>query len=177
MWINHKDWYSNKEYKKAQDSWVWHYRNKLDKESLWGSPHVRFVKVSEYYREGRMCGRLQLMDFKQFERKLTKNSYNFYCDRKWVKYHTRNDGHKFQQRGYLKKTLTEHEQAKHEWREFKQLRKDKAKAYPYWRARKSSSVDPAWSALRAHVRDKIRKGDYEIDVDYKFDFSDPWDWR
>jgi alpha-galactosidase/6-phospho-beta-glucosidase family protein len=182
MWEN-PEWITAKQYKPIQEFWVRHYQDELDKQSFWGSQHVRFVKIQEHYHQGRLMGRLHLMDFKQFNLRMTKNDYNFYYRKHWSRDRLRNhyiynrNGKKNPRDYSEKKVLSEKEIAKREWREFKQVRKDNAKAYPYWRARKSSCVRPAIKACRRYVRQKLSKGDYDIDVDYKFSFSDPWDWR
>jgi hypothetical protein len=126
MWINHKDYVSRKEYSKAQFTWVCHYQAKLDKDSSsWSSLHVREVKIGDFYREGRMYGALNLMDYKQFKLRLTKNRYNFYYTRHYDKDRLRNhykynrNGKKHPRDYSEKKVLSEKEQAKREWREFK----------------------------------------------------------
>ncbi|MDD3412387.1 MAG: hypothetical protein PHY47_00130 [Lachnospiraceae bacterium] len=187
MW-NNPDYISEKEYKeRIQPEWIQHCRNKLDNHPWWCTPgqHIRNVKIEGLYHEGRLAGYLELMDYAQFEKLLSKNKYNFYYSKHWARdrlrnhyKYNRNNGKHFQRPNYKgKKEVTEHEEAKHEWREFKQVRRDKAKAYPYWCARKSSRVKPAIKAHRRYVKQKLAKGDYDIEVDYKFSFSDPWDWR
>ena len=171
MWINHKDWYSDKEYKKAQDSWVRHYKNQLEKLRPWDYSEWRRRPVAEqivfkYYREGRMYGRLQLMDFKQFAIRITESGY-YYRSKRWKRDFTR-DHYKYNRNGKRnpknyseKKVLSEKEIAKREWREFKQVRKDKSKTYP-GRQPKPFCKRLRNRSYRNYVRNEMRKGRYEF---------------
>jgi hypothetical protein len=183
MWEN-PEYISDKEYKaRVQPKWIQYCRNKLDNNPWWCNPgpHVRRVKIEELYQQGRLSGYLELMDFKQFEKKMTKNCYNWYSDRDWKKNYTRrhykynrNNGEHFQQNGTEKKVLSEHEQAKREWREFKKVRKDKAKAY--WQlGRKSYWTRMGRKCERRFVRQQLQKGNYDFPMDDRA-FVNPWDW-
>lgn len=134
MWINHKDWCSNKEYKIAQDSWVKHYKSRLEKlrpwdYSEWQRRPVAEQVIFEYYREGRIYRRLDLMDFNQFMVRVTASPYH-YESKKWKRDEIRNhykynhNGKKNPKDYSKKKVLTELEQAKREWRKFKKDSRD-----------------------------------------------------
>lgn len=181
MWINHKDWYSSKEYKVAQDSWVRHYREKLRNSGTWWSPHTKFVKAQEYYRDGRIYGRLNLMDFQQFNKRMTDPyDYYYYGSKNWKRDRIR-DHYKYNRNGKKnpkdyseKKVLTETEQAKREWREFKKVRKDKSKTYP------GKEPMPFCKRLRnrryrSYIRNEIRKDRYEF-TQTPESLMDIWYW-
>lgn len=122
MWINTDDYCSDKQYKKIQETWVRHYQSELDKRSYYESSHVRFVRIQDLYRDGRMRKRLELMDFKQFQKRLTKNEYNYYYYKRWnhnrlrdhIKYNVHGPKHPVDYSE--KKVLSEEQIAKREWR-------------------------------------------------------------
>ena len=131
MWNNTKDYCSDKQYKKIQDSWVLNYQKELNFDYYWGPYTVRKVKeneVQKYYWEGRLLKRLELMDYQQFKRRVSESGY-FYGSKKWKRERIRNH-YKYNRNGKRnptnyseKKVLSEKEQAKRQWRKFKKDRR------------------------------------------------------
>lgn len=169
MWEN-PEYISEEEYRnRIQPKWIHFCRKKLDNFSWWNTPgpHVRFVKIQEYYREGRMNGYLHLMDFKQFQKKMTQNRYGWYSDYDWKKNFTRNhykynrnNGKKFQKAFHKKKELSEHEIAKREWRKFKKDRRSQ-KFHKNYRGVKQQFKHDCARFHRNFEKQCIQREDYD----------------
>lgn len=182
MWENTEDYISTKEYKRIQGSWIRHYKEKLKSKSWWShSTSTKNRLIEEYYREGRMLGRLHLMDFKQFKEIMNQGEYYYYYGTKnWKRdrirdhyKYNKNNGKKFQKANFKKKApISEHEQAKREWREFKQVRKDKGKTYYFSKWRQAYKLE-AENSHRTWQRDKLKKGHEEF-IYNKHNFANLW---